>query len=187
MASPAPANVRPSRWWTLAPTLALPVVAVGASAMAWQRVLVWLMVGAAVYAWLLASLLGMKFRAAHPAAGPWQTSLRRLLLNVTVVCIVLSVLTTDWPLKLRFTLSRPEIDALADRVQSGQNVALPCYAGLFWVRGAEANRAGQPCLWTRLEPGGNTGLVRCRANTQPALNLASSLVLGDGWYLVAED
>lgn len=187
MASTVPANVRPARWWTLLPTLALPVVAVAASAMAVERIFVWLTIGAAFYVWLLACLLGVKFRATQPGAGPWQMSLRRLLLNVTVACVVLSVLTTDWPLKLRFALSRSEIDALADRVQRGQNVDFPRYAGLFWVHRAEANRSGQPCLWTHMAPGGNTGLVRCHADTQPALNLASSLVLGEGWYLVAED
>jgi len=187
MASPVPLNVRPARWWTLLPTLALPVVAVAASGMAVERIFVWLLIGAAFYAWLLASLLVVKIRATQPGAGPWQMSLRRLLLNVTVACVVLSVLTTDWPLRLRFALSRSEIDALADRVQRGQSVELPRFAGLFWVRRAEANRSGQPCLWTHLAPGGNTGLVRCQANSQPTLNLASSLDLDGGWYLVAED
>jgi hypothetical protein len=187
MTSETPTNVRAARWWTLVPTLALPVAAIAASAMAWQRMFVWLVIGAVFYGWLLAILLSMKFRPAQPAAGPWQMSLRRLLLNVTVFCVVLSVLTSDWPLRLRFALSRSQIEALADRVQNGQAVELPRYAGLFWVRDAEANRAGQPCLWTRLEPGGNTGLIRCRANTTPQLNLSSSLTLGEGWYLVAED
>ncbi len=169
------------------PTLALPVATILASAMAYERVVVWLIVGGAFYAWALVALLGIQFRTTRPKGGPWQLSLRRLLLNVSVLCCVLSVLTTDWPLRARFELSRTAVDTLADRVQQGEDVALPAYAGLFWVRSAEANRAGQPCLWTRLQPGGNTGLVRCRANTKPELNLASSLGLGSGWYLVAED
>jgi hypothetical protein len=173
--------------WRLLPTLALPVIAVAASAMACERVIVWLIVGTMLYAYLLTALLGVQFRRGVPASRPWQISVRRMLLNVAVACCVLSVLTTDWPLRLRFELSRPAMEALADRVQQGQSPATPAYAGLFWILAAESNRAGQPCLWTRLQPGGNTGLVRCRANTAPELNLASSLPLGDGWYLVAED
>lgn len=155
--------------------------------MAWERLLVWMTIGGAFYVWALVMLLGIKFSGARPAGGHWQMSLRRLLLNMTVVCCVLSVLTTDWPLRARFTLSRTAMDEVADRVQQGKDVQLPAYVGLFWVRAVEANRAGQPCLWTRLQPGGNTGLVRCRGAAEPALNLASSLGLGEGWYLVAED
>lgn len=175
------------RAWSIAPTLALALATILASALALERIVVWLIVGGAIYAWALAALLRIQFRTTRPKVGPWQLSLRRMLLNVSVLCCVLSVLTTDWPLRARFDLSRGAIDAMADRVQQGRDVPLPAYAGLFRIRAAEANRAGQPCLWTRLQPGGNTGLVRCRANTKPELNLASSLDLGSGWYFVAED
>ncbi|MDZ4778827.1 MAG: hypothetical protein SGJ19_01075 [Planctomycetia bacterium] len=185
-----PPETTTARGWGLGrllPTLALPVVAILASAMACERVVVWLIVGGAVYAWGMATLLGIQFRLSDAFRRPWQVSLRRMLLNIAVLCCVLSVLTTDWPLRARFQLSRRAIDALADRVQQGRSMTTPEYAGLFWIRVAEANRAGQPCLWIRLQPGGNTGLVRCRANGQPELNLSSSLELGDGWFLVSED
>ncbi len=176
-----------ARRWSRAPTLALPVVAVLASGIAWERMLAWLVIGASVYAWALFALLRMQLRWTEVARRPWQMSLRRLLLNISVLCCLLSVVTTDWPLRARFAFSRSSLDALADRVQRGDRLALPRTAGLFSIRAADSNREGQPCLWVRLAPGGNTGLVRCPPDKEPALNLAASLPLGEGWYLVSED
>jgi hypothetical protein len=86
----------------------------------------------------------------------------------------LSVVTTAWPLRLSFALTRPAFQRLAESVRAGQQTDAPVRIGLFVIKQTEVSRQGAVCLWTELDPGGNTGFVQCGANSVP-LNLWSRI------------
>jgi hypothetical protein len=100
--------------------------------------------------------------------------------------VVASVIFTDWPLRLSYVLSRPALQRLAQSVQEGQQPNGPVRIGLFVIRQAEVSRQGTICLWTEVDPSGNTGFVQCDAKNLP-LNLWSSIPLDEQWSFVAED
>ncbi len=163
------------------------IVVVSTSAAAVEQFGLMLTAAAATYAWLLAALFVVYLRRTARQAGKMQFTTRQMLLFVTCVSIVLSVLTTNWPLRFRFELSRGAVEAIANRVEQGGQKMGPQRAGLLYLKSAEVNGAGQACLWTDLAPGGNSGFVRCRPGDRPKLNLWSSIAIDERWYFVAED
>jgi len=106
----------------------------------------------------------------------------------SAVAVALSVALTHWPLRLTFAVSRPALERLADRLEAGETVSSPQWAGLFYVRKAEINHGGMPCLWLNLEPNGYTGFAR------PSDGIAigkyndwSDYPLWQKWHLISED
>lgn len=167
---------------------AVALVAVVASALALERSMLLLIIAAAVYAWLLSALYVVYLRRVSRKAGRLQFTTRQLMILVTSLSVVLSVPTSNWPLRLRFELSRGAAESMADRVEESGRFSGPERAGLWFFEGAEINRAGQACLWTELRPGGNRGFVRCRPGDDgPKLNLWSSIPIDGRWFYVAED
>ena len=102
------------------------------------------------------------------------------------LALIASVMATAWPLRLSYLLSRPSLQRLGMAIDAGQRPNGPIRVGLFVVKRAEVSRQGRVCLWTELEPDGNTGFIRCGVHGLPA-NLWSSIRLDEQWYLVAED
>jgi hypothetical protein len=107
----------------------------------------------------------------------------------TALCIVcmLTLLTTDWPARLAFLAFRSRLDALAARVESGQNPHLPQCVGPFVIREAHTSADGIVCLWTEPCPGGNTGFVRCSPARARRFNLWSVISLSSDWQFIRED
>lgn len=86
----------------------------------------------------------------------------RLCLLVALALVVTSV-TTLWPLRTAFAIWRPQLDALADRVERDEPVRLPTRVGTFVVRDVSNERFRDgACLWLLL---GEAALVRIR--TEP--------------------
>ncbi len=125
-------------------------------------------------AWL--SWAGVKHKPLRPA----------FTAAILALAVAASVIVTAWPLRLSYLLSRPTLERLAMTVQAGEPPDGPVRVGLFVIKRTEVSRQGLVCLWTELDPKGNTGFVRCGANGLPA-NLWSSIQLDEQWNLVAED
>ncbi len=108
---------------------------------------------------------------------------------IAAFLIVASVGLTHWPLRAAYAISRGALDDASQRIRDGEPMQTPTRIGLFTIRGAEIGgnwHARVACFWTDLDPNGKTGFVQC-GDREPPFNLWSSLPLGDGWQLIAED
>jgi hypothetical protein len=115
-----------------------------------------------------------------------RPSLPALTAPVLCLAIIISVAAADWPLRVNYALSRDSFDMVAQRVRTGEHISTPMRAGLFTIRSAELSHDGIVCLWTHLNPGGNTGFVQCRPEYVP-FNLWSMVRLDDRWQFISED
>jgi hypothetical protein len=97
-----------------------------------------------------------------------------------------SVMTTHWPCRISYALSRPSIERLAAEVLAGHPPDRPRRVGAITIAKAELIRGGVVCLWTETHPGGNRGLVRCMPGRVP-FNLWSIVELDGRWQFIAED
>lgn len=145
----------------------------------------------AVYCWLLWGLPTLGSRMAGPAEKRPRMSLKQMLTVVACFALIVSVLVNDWPFRVRFAISRPAIDRLADQVERGYVLDEPRQAGLFRIRGAERRRvaaARYTCLWIDPDPAGPAGFVRCLPQEAKALfNLWSTTRMSEGWQYIVED
>ena len=71
------------------------------------------------------------------ARGGWAARARAALVVAVAVSLIASMLATHWPLKLAFYLSSPALNRLADRVESGQAMTKPEWAGLYLIYSAQ--------------------------------------------------
>src|SRR5262245_51775895 len=56
------------------------------------------------------------------------------------LALITSVVTTHWPLRVAYTLSRPSLEAVAQDVRAGRPFAGPTRAGLFRIAETEVRR-----------------------------------------------
>jgi hypothetical protein len=105
---------------------------------------------------------------------------------VLSLTVIISVAATNWPLRTTYAFSRNAFDTIAERLRAGEPITSPIRAGLFSIEQAELSRDGVVCLWTELQPGGNTGFVQCRRDHVP-FNLWSIVRLDDRWQFISED
>jgi hypothetical protein len=115
-----------------------------------------------------------------------RRTLSGCVLSLVTFAVIVSVAVTQWPLRVTYALSKSSFDALARRVQSGEQIKTPVNAGFFIVQRAELSRERIVCLWTEPNPGGNTGFVQCRPDYVP-FNLWSMVRLDNYWQFIAED
>lgn len=109
-----------------------------------------------------------------------------LAVGSLVIVVAASVIITAWPLRLSYLFSRPSLEQLAIMVQAGEQPVCPIRVGFFVIKQTEVSGQGAVCLWTVLDPAGNTGFVRSDASNLP-LNLWSRIQLDERWSLVVED
>lgn len=113
-------------------------------------------------------------------------SISELLVGTTTIAVLLSVITTNWPLQYAYRISYAESEAVARRVAAGQQVATPCWIGVFRIETAEVYHNGVVCLWTNDAAAGPTGFVQYAADDLP-FNLANHFRLDDQWQFISED
>jgi hypothetical protein len=144
---------------------------------------------------VLLALVAVVFCAVTMIAVSLLIGLRRLtqrraalafVAPVLALAVIISVVATQWPLRAGYAWSRSSLDAVAQRVRSGENIATPVRAGFFKIRRAEVSRSCIVCLWTRPRPGGSTGFVQTRGEVMP-FNLWSMVGLDDRWQFISED
>ena len=102
------------------------------------------------------------------------------------VLVAISIVATQWPLRLAFRLSSGRFDAVASTIQNGNSVSTPFWIGPFKIKGAETNAHGIVCLWTDPTSGDHDGFVRTSPDFLP-FNLWSSIRLTDKWQYITED
>lgn len=110
-------------------------------------------------------------------------------LVIQTICwlVVLAVLTTDWPLRVSFAVSRPELERLAVAINRGEPPKSPIRAGLFLVRDTGFNHKGWTCLWLDSNKNGRTGFAQGANIDTDTPYLSVGIPLGEGWALVVEE
>jgi hypothetical protein len=105
----------------------------------------------------------------------------------------LAMMFTDWPLRLAFLASRPALERLADRVEAGQALRRPEWAGRYRVVGSAIDpRTGNVGLVLSPNPAGRSGFVRLvpgwpPVHHGPLSNLNFDVPLGGRWSYQDED
>lgn len=66
-------------------------------------------------------------------ASVFSTNLKTLMVGIAALCVSLSVWTTDWPLKLRFQLSKSSFEKVLNDFQDGEEIEVPRMVGLYRV------------------------------------------------------
>lgn len=115
---------------------------------------------------------------------------RNVIAVPLVLIMAVLVIWTEWPLRGHFLLVRPIMDAMADRLESGERIETPVQIGLFRVRMAEMSGwEPVPCLWTkRIRKYDHTGFVRTTPEkVDHQFNLWSSRKLDNHWQFIVED
>jgi hypothetical protein len=79
------------------------------------------------------------------------------------VVLPITMILTFWPLRLAFLASRPALDRLADRVETGQDILRPGWAGTYLVVSASA----EPMRIVDGTPEGRSGNILLFINTKP--------------------
>ena len=116
-----------------------------------------------------------------------QFRLIAVLKVIACISLILASLINNTPFRARYLLSRRAINELANEAATGRLPPLPCRAGLFLVRGVEANRMVVK-LWTGgLGPNssGRIGFARGIGPDEPRYFWQSRM--DDDWWYVVED
>jgi len=110
----------------------------------------------------------------------------------TVACLTpLTMIANLWPLQLAFGLSRPSLDALADRVARGQTVTGPERAGLYEVvKSSYDPRSGDVALF--VDDDNPSGFLRLGFrdpfhSSHLFINLNVDVRMDDRWRYQNED
>ena len=73
--------------------------------------------------------------------------------------VLLSTGVTNWPLRLSFAISQPELQTLARQVEAGKAFTQPCRVGLLEIQQGVVHPSGHVVLWTDLKENGSAGFV----------------------------
>ncbi len=102
----------------------------------------------------------------------------------------LSMITTFWPLRVAFLVSRPALNRIADRVEAGEQIRRPEWAGLFLILKTKSGQnEGDLALIVDDDPSGKSGFVRLHApdGNSPLVNLDFDEVMDARWRFQFED
>ena len=159
--------------------------------------------------WLLVAMvvvcsLPLMFLQFILLALPMQPiSMRRRLLGYVVLLVIVSIPFTDWPIRVNFKLHQTSLQAVADRVTSGEEITGEFSIGAFRFRriGTTHNHADH--IGFQINGGSHGGMyfvatppgfVAEPSSRKPLRNLGNvwdntnwTVDLGNGWYLVEQD
>ncbi len=102
-----------------------------------------------------------------------------------MVSFVLSIWTTDWPLRLAFFIAKPKLEMLVEKHQSDLPIPEECSAGTLRVKKIESN-GSDLCFWTTYGFD-QCGFVKRTGEPYNYDNLRLSIDLGDSWFFVVDD
>ena len=170
--------------------------------------------GLSIYAFNMSRMIGMAlgslcgvplilgFGTAWSAAATRREIVRRRspLLAWPLVIVLsarpLTMVFTDWPLRLAFLASKPALDRLADRVAAGHAPGRPVRTGLFMVVKSKVDpTTGNVGLVSDSDSSGRSGFVRVSPTSStspgrvsgPFYNLNVDLQMGESWRYQNED
>lgn len=139
-----------------------------------------------LFAWCFYALIYMVIQDAKGPVEPPRWALRQMFAVTACIAVMAGAVVNHWPLRLRFAVSRPQLDQFADQLAAGRRLSTPRVAGLFVIKKAEM-RGGLPCFWTDPDPSGYSGFVRCTPKQAHGFNLWFTEQMNDRWQLIIED
>lgn len=178
-------------WWNLT-SLRFSLFFIGLVAVGWWG---------AVQDWIISLLvtyllLAIVVSQAAAVGGFWFYTRRRVRADwvgvIVIIGILLTALWTSWPMRVVFHFSHEQLDSLALRVEAGEAIKVPVWAGGVRVTRVEkrnADWAWGTCLWVVPREGGPTGFIRRGDGSprEPGNNINRRIQLSDRWYFVSED
>lgn len=114
------------------------------------------------------------------------TNIRTALIGITAVAIGLSVWTTNWPAKARFTSAQAKFEMLLAEIENGKTISAPRWVGSYRVQQIDIKKTGAICFWTDLYPIGYSGIVKCQEDKMN-FNIWNHIQLTDDWHMIVED
>ena len=130
-------------------------------------------------------------------------SMRRRVLGYVVLLVVVSIPFTDWPIRVNFKLHQASLQAVADRVTSGEDVPRETRVGILRFRqiregaepaehiGFQINGGAHGGMYFVATPPGFVGEPSSHSHLRNLGNVWDNtnwtVDLGDGWYLVEQD
>ena len=73
------------------------------------------------------------------------TNIRTALIGITAVAIGLSVWTTNWPAKARFTSAQAKFEVLLAEIENGKTISAPRWVGSYRVQQIDIKKTGAIC------------------------------------------
>lgn len=113
-------------------------------------------------------------------------NIRAAMAGIAAIAICVSVWSSNWPIKARFSFSRAQFEALASDVENGDSVSVPIWVGSYRIRKIQLRKSGAVCFWTDLSPSGHSGIVRCPEDKMD-FNIWSHFPIDDDWRFIAVD
>lgn len=121
----------------------------------------------------------------YNATEPRRTSRATKWIIGASIVFTLSVLTTHWPLRLSYALSKASLNRIAAQVTSGTKVSAPQSAAVFSVSQAHSD-LGLVCLWIDEDMGEPIGFVQGPpSQVEQRFANYEIIALGDDWSLVS--
>lgn len=115
---------------------------------------------------------------------PWLRTWKSFAASIA---LSVSVLTICLPVRIAAAVSSPALNRLADRIEAGEKIDTPVWAGVFYVRKVQ-NWNGMPCLWTFPGGSGSDGLARpFDGVAEDKFSEWSIYPLHGNWFVIAED
>jgi len=135
-----------------------------------------------LWVWCSYALIYSGLEAPKQQVESLHWSLRQMFMVTACLAVIIGAIFNHWPMLWRFAISVPEMDRIADQVESGLEVKKPQAVGLFVIEKATM-RSGIPCLWID----GETCFARCKPEQVQGFNLWSTERMNDRWQLILED
>lgn len=116
-----------------------------------------------------------------------STNLRTLMVGVAALCVCLSIWTTNWPLKLRFQVSKSSFEKAVNKFEAGEQSEYPRMVGLFRVLKVKKKNKGNDgeavCFY--VAKGDFQGVAFCQKEVR--FNIWSHIEFDDRWHYIIED
>ncbi len=128
--------------------------------------------------------------AAWVGLGPGRRRWHQLALLLAWPVLLVSILSTSWPMRLSFAASTPALDLLAEQVATGQTPSLPTRAGAYFIRAVETRPVDGGvaiCLWTVPPQRQHVGFVQSPAGVTPHVNPWTHRQLSPRWHYFGAD
>ncbi len=176
------------RWLVWGAIVLPPILMILLSLWPADQIMLWMYGGVIALFSLTIRFLMVFYADRARLGGDWRSVRKRATL---ALCLVISILVLNWPMRIAFLLSRPAFNQAAQQLLAGESVPTPRRIGLFHVAGAELSlgmmgKDQVPALWTDMgvEPGGDhMGFVQSGSGKPPFI-MWSYMRLDENWQFI---
>lgn len=114
-----------------------------------------------------------------------RSNLQTSLLAISTLGFVLSIWTTEWPLRTAFFFSKPALEVQVDVFNAGNESHESGFAGIIYVRSIEIH-GDEICCWTK-NRFDRAGFVKQNGTLDDFGDLRIKIPLGDSWFFIVDD